>query len=106
MGAAGGLADQRSRDPEALASTIASGLGVVADPKLAAIWDALLVVSPEHARVFREGGWDRARLRTALGRPSLLIAHAGGRAGMFSAIIGGWVSGAMGSRPVTREVAG
>jgi hypothetical protein len=101
-----GLADQRSRDPGALAATIASGLGVVADPKLAAIWDALLVVSPEHARVFREGGWDRARLRTALGRPSLLIAHAGGRAGMFSAIIGGWVSGAMGSQPVTREVAG
>ncbi|MGH9074967.1 MAG: thioredoxin family protein, partial [Acidimicrobiales bacterium] len=34
----------------------------------------------------------------------LLIVHAGGRAGMFSAIIGGWVSGAAGSQPVTWEV--
>src|SRR5207245_8609034 len=39
---------------------------------------------------FREGG--------------LLIAHAGGKAGLFSAIIGGWVSGTTGSHPVTREV--
>ena len=34
----------------------------------------------------------------------LLIVHAGGTAGMFSAIIGGWASGAVGSEPVTREV--
>ena len=95
-----GLADQRSREPEGLAATMAAALGPGAG------WDALLVVAPEHARVFREGGWDRARLRSALGRPGLLIAHAGGRAGMFSAIIGGWVSGAMGSQPVTREVTG
>ena len=99
-----GLADQRSREPEGLAATMAAGLGVVADPRMAAVWDALLVVSPEHARVFRAGGWDKARLRAALGRPSLLVVHAGGRAGMFSAIIAGWVSGAMGSQPVTREV--
>ena len=40
---------------------------------------------------FREGG--------------LLIVHAGGRAGLFSAIIGGWpASGDMGSSPVTVEV--
>ena len=31
----------------------------------------------------------------------LLLAHAGGTAGMFSAVIGGWVSGATGSEPVT-----
>ncbi|HET6811747.1 MAG TPA: thioredoxin family protein [Acidimicrobiales bacterium] len=99
-----GLADQRSREPEGLAATMAAGLGGVGDPRMAAVWDALLVVSPEHARVFREGGWDKARLRAELGRPSLLIVHAGGRAGMFSAIIAGWVSGAMGSQPVTREV--
>ena len=34
----------------------------------------------------------------------LLIAHAGGTAGMFSAIVGGWSSGPAGSEPVTREV--
>ena len=31
----------------------------------------------------------------------LLVAHAGGDAGMFSAVIGGWVGGTAGSTPVT-----
>jgi hypothetical protein len=39
---------------------------------------------------FREGG--------------LLIVHAGGTAGMFSAIVGGWSSGPAGSEPITKEV--
>jgi hypothetical protein len=34
----------------------------------------------------------------------LLIVHAGGKAGLFSAIIGGWANGATGSRPVTRPI--
>jgi hypothetical protein len=34
----------------------------------------------------------------------LLIVHCGGGAGLFSAMIGGWASGAMGSQPVIREV--
>jgi hypothetical protein len=34
----------------------------------------------------------------------LLIVHCGGGAGLFSAMIGGWVSGATGSQPVIREV--
>ena len=34
----------------------------------------------------------------------LLVVHAGGDAGLFSAIVGGWVSGDAGSVPVTREV--
>lgn len=34
----------------------------------------------------------------------LLVVRAGGTAGLFSAIIGGWVSGEMGSDPVTMEV--
>ena len=99
-----GTADQLSRRPEGLAANLKAALGVVGDPKTARAWDALLVVSPEHGRVFREGGWDKARLRAELERPGLLIVHAGGRAGMFSAIIGGWVAGALGSAPVTREV--
>lgn len=35
----------------------------------------------------------------------LLICHTGGGAGLFSAIIGGWVNGEEGSDPVTREIA-
>ncbi len=34
----------------------------------------------------------------------ILIVHAGGPAGLFSSVIGGWVSGAMGSVPVTKEI--
>ena len=34
----------------------------------------------------------------------LMIVHAGGAAGMFSVVIGGWVGGPGGSQPVTKEV--
>ncbi len=34
----------------------------------------------------------------------LYIVHAGGKAGLFSAIIGGWGAGSGGSMPITREV--
>ena len=34
----------------------------------------------------------------------ILIVHCGGTAGLFSAMIGGWVNGDMGSQPVLREV--
>ncbi len=132
------LVDQLSRTPESLAASFAACLQVVAHPKLALAWDAVLVVSPEHARVFREGGWSKARLREELDRllrrpgsqmvrgaggisegmpesfagaeipkfrpGGLLIVLAGGTAGLFSAIIGGWASGAVGSEPTTREV--
>jgi len=132
------MVDQLSRTPESLARSLAACLRGVAHPKLVLAWDALLVVSPEHARVFREAGWPKARLREELdgllrvpgaelvrgaggiaeGMPAslagaelpkfrpggLLIAHAGGTAGLFSAIIGGWASGAAGSEPITREI--
>lgn len=132
------VVDQLSRTPESLARTFALALRAVAHPKLALAFDALLVVSPEHGRVFREAGWDRRRLlaeldpllqlepdelrRGALGidegmppgldlaplpkfRPDgLLLVHAGGTAGLFSAVIGGWVSGEAGSTPVTKEL--
>ena len=39
---------------------------------------------------FREGG--------------ILLVHAGGAAGLFSSVCGGWVSGEMGSNPVTKEI--
>ncbi len=34
----------------------------------------------------------------------ILIVHCGGGAGLFSAMIGGWLNGAMGSQPVWREI--
>ena len=133
-----GVVDQLSREPDSLARSMAACLRTVAHPKLPLGFDAILVVSPEHARVFRQAGWTKARLRDELlshlqlpgeeivrgaggiaeGAPEafreailpkfrpdgLLIVHAGGGAGLFSAIIGGWVNGATGSQPVTREV--
>ena len=133
-----GLADQKSREPESLARSMAWALEGVFHRKLALFSDAVLVVSPEHARVFREAGWSKAQLRARLielltkpgseltegaggcaeGMPQhlagadipkfmpegLLIVHAGGTAGMFSAVIGGWAGGPGGSAPVTREV--
>ena len=139
--AAGGLhpvADQLSRTPESLARTFAQALIAVGHPKNVIVWDAMLVVTPEHARVFREAGWSKARLHAELAqlctRPGsdivrgadgideglpeafasspmpkfrdrgLLIVHAGGEAGMFSAIIPGWASGAVGSEVVTKEI--
>jgi hypothetical protein len=133
-----GVADQLSRTPESLARSLAVCLRAVAHPKLVIGFDAFLVVSPEHGRVFAEAGWSKARLRQELDelllldgaylvrgaggiaegvaehlaeadlpkfRPGgLLIAHAGGRAGLFSAVIPGWVSGEVGSTPVTKEV--
>jgi hypothetical protein len=132
------IVDQRARDPEALAESLAQCALALHHPKLVVGFDAVLVVGPEHARVFADAGWDRARVigeinaRTerpgsqlvtgALGMTEgipealraaslrkfrddgLLLVHAGGRAGLFSAIIGGWVNGATGSQPVTREV--
>ena len=133
-----GLVDQLSRTPESLARSFAAGLRSVAHPKLAMAFDAVLVVSPEHGRVFREAGWSRQRLLEELDallalpgselvrgaggcaegvpeafadstlpkfRPGgLLVVHAGGEAGLFSSIIGGWINGETGSQPVTREV--
>ncbi len=132
------VVDQKSRTPESLARTLALALRGVSHPKFAMAFDAVLVVGPDHARVFGEAGWSRARLLEELGallqlpgselvagaggiaeglpehfrdavvpkfRPGgLLLVHAGGRAGLFSEIIGGWISGGGGSSPITREI--
>ncbi|MCU1463460.1 MAG: hypothetical protein JWO37_3535 [Acidimicrobiales bacterium] len=133
-----GIVDQLSRTPESLAASLAAAALGVAHPKMALGFDAVLVVSPEHARVFREAGWSKARVRDEIlsrtvrrgaelvrgaggiadglplgledldiakfGPAGLLIVHAGGGAGLFSAIIGGWINGPGGSQPVTMEV--
>ena len=36
----------------------------------------------------------------------ILVVYCGGEAGLFSAMIGGWVTGEMGSQPVIKEIAG
>jgi hypothetical protein len=38
-------------------------------------------------------------------RGGLLVVHCGGEAGLFSAMIGGWAGGTVGSQPVIREIA-
>ena len=48
---------------------------------------------------------DLAGLALPKFRPGgLLVVHAGGPAGLFSAIIGGWLNGPMGSEPTSREI--
>ncbi len=61
-----GIVDQLSRTPESLARSLAVCLRTVSHPKAPIIWDAMLVVSPEHGRVFSEAGWDRDRLAAEL----------------------------------------
>jgi hypothetical protein len=132
------IIDQLSRTPESLARSFALKLRGVGHPK-ALQWGAMLVVSPEHARVFATAGWSKARLRAELdalllidgdelvrgaggieeGFPAALVAgkrvpkfraddlcivHAGGTAGLFSAIIEGWTTGDLGSTVTTCEV--
>ena len=132
------VVDQLARDPVSLANTFAACLRTLHNPKLVLAFDAIIVVGPEHARVFADAGWDRERVlaeihlrlqlpgselvRGAGGiaegipahlmdvtlpkfRPDgLLMVHAGGGAGLFSVIIGGWANGEVGSQPVTHVV--
>jgi hypothetical protein len=135
-----GVVDQLSRTPESLVRSFAACLRAVAHPKLVIGFDAVVVITPEHMRIFRDAGWDRARVHEELdallqvdgkdavqgasgiteGLPAhlegvtlpkfrsggLLLAHAGGGAGLFSAIICGWASGDVGSSPVTVPIRG
>ncbi len=132
------IVDQLSRDPESLARSFAACLRTLHHPKLPLVFDCLLAVGPEHARVFHDAGWDKLRLTARLHellqlpgreivrgaegiaegvpeklagavlpkfRPGgLFLVHCGGRAGLFSMMIGGWVTGAGGSQPVLREI--
>src|SRR5262249_6414845 len=54
-----GVVDQKSRDPESLARSFAGSLRALSNVKHAPSCDALLVVSPEHHRTFREAGWSK-----------------------------------------------
>lgn len=133
------IVDQISRDPESLARSYAANLRTLHHPKLILVFDCVLAIGPEHGRVFRDAGWDRAKLLERLNellqipgtelvrgaggiaegipetlrdatlpkfRPGgILIVYCGGGAGLFSAMIGGWAGGEIGSQPVIREIA-
>src|SRR5829696_2494948 len=136
------IVDQLAREPAGLAASLALALESISHPKQRLAFDALVVVGPEHGRVFLEAGWDRARLQAELferttspagelvrgagGSPEgldpkwvsdeaqpvakfaapdrILLAYAGGDAGLFSMVYGTWVAGEIGSTPVTRSV--
>ena len=136
------VVDQLARAPDALAASLAAELEHVASVRQRLVFDAMLIVGPEHGRVFREAGWSREQLQDELHRlthrpapelvrgvdgiaegldPSwisdpatpvakfaaadrILLAYAGGDAGLFSMLIGGWASGALGSTPQTASV--
>ena len=136
------LVDQLARDPQGLCASLALALESIAHPKQRLAWDGLVVLGPEHGRIFREAGWDRARMRDQLfsrttspagalvhgagGSPEgiqerlvtdpempvakfaapdrILLAHAGGDAGLFSMVYGSWAAGEIGSAPQTESV--
>jgi hypothetical protein len=133
------IMDQQSRAPESLAKSMAASLRSVANAKVFMGPDAILVISPEHRRLYREAGWSKADVRQALidelvtpgvelirgansnaeGMPEKLkdkllnkfrddglhITTAGGKAGLFSAIITGWIAaGERGSQIVSQKI--
>lgn len=63
-----GIFDQASRTPESLTKSIAMTLRTVCHPKLAMAADAILIITPEHMRTFREAGWSKVRFREELNR--------------------------------------
>jgi hypothetical protein len=136
------IMDQLAREPEGLCASLAMALENVATPRLRLAFDALLVVGPEHGRIFKDAGWTRAQVQQRLhelthspagelvrgagGSPEgldpawvsdpampvakfaapdrILLAYAGGDAGLFSMVFGGWAAGEIGSAPVTRSI--
>lgn len=62
-----GVADQKSREPKSLTRSLAMTLRTVLHGKIFGASSALLIVTPEHMRVFRSAGWSKARLREELG---------------------------------------
>jgi len=61
-----GIADQKSREPKSLTRSLAMTLRTVKHGKIFGGASALLIVTPEHMRVFREAGWSKARFREEL----------------------------------------
>ncbi|MDP2241747.1 MAG: hypothetical protein Q8K18_16535 [Burkholderiales bacterium] len=132
--------DQKSRTAEALTKSFAMSLIKLGHPKLVQSARAVVVLSPEHYAIYREAGWDRARIERELylatirpgkdlvagaggvgeGIPAsraeemvpkfhedgLMVVRAGGAAGLFSAILPGWLAGRNREelQPVTKKI--
>jgi hypothetical protein len=134
-----GVFDQIARTPDVLVRTLADSLAAVQNTKMVNGSDVVMVIGPEHGRVFDDAGWSKAQTTDALlaaalvegidlgmgtdkstGQPlsdptstlkpkfrpgGLQLVRAGGDAGLFSAIIPGWLmKGALGTDPVTKEI--
>ena len=131
-----GCADQTARTPEQLVYSLSGSLKSINHIDMAGGSDAVVVVTPEHGRIFEQAGWSKKQATDALHealqipgkglgmvtagdaaatepgrlkpkfRPEgLTLVRAGGQAGLFSAIISGWVmNGSAGSQPVTKEI--
>ena len=100
-------ADLQARTPEALCASLVKTVDWLA------YCDTLLVCAPDVGQLFRDAGWDRARVRRellpadvddAVARDRVLLTYAGGPAGRFTMVYRGWVSGEAGTQPVTRSV--
>ena len=57
------IMDQLSRSPESLIRSFAGCLDATPHPNLALGIDAIVVVPPDHARIFRDAGWSKGRMR-------------------------------------------
>jgi hypothetical protein len=60
------IVDQIARDPVAICHAFAASLKTMYTPKLVMAFDAILAISPEHARIFREAGWSKAEVKAKL----------------------------------------
>ena len=132
--------DQKTRDPAGLSRSFATHLVRMGHVRLTQSARAIVVLSPEHYRIYREAGWGRREIERALyeatirpGREILagldgigegvaagrademipkfhddgiVVVRAGGQAGLFSAVLPGWLAGRNKAelQLVTREV--
>ena len=127
-----GIVDQTARTPEELLESMVGRLLATGNTRQPS--EAMLVLTPEHQRVFADAGWTKAQFRDELerrlvidpahaeagisggpvpegGAPKfrpgkMLIVRTGGDAGAFSAIIEGWIGGRTGSEPITHRITG
>jgi len=58
-----GVYAQRSRTPEDLLPTIAASMAVISHHRMTHWGDTLLVLSPEHAKIFGDAGWKKSDVR-------------------------------------------
>ena len=132
--------DQKTRTPEGLSRSFGLALVNLGHPRLVQSARAMVVLSPEHYRIYKEAGWGRKEIERAFyeatirpgseivagldgiaeGIPQqrakelvpkfyedgLMVVRAGGPAGLFSAILPGWLAGRHREelQPVTKEV--